>query len=147
MDCLRLADYTDQWISRRLGHVGGESLVTTRLHPTCPSAVVETNISAGIARSAIMSLVTASPRAPSARSSSQSPFLGTSAPAGQTNNIGKVFTGFSSYNFTGWCFATQSGSKSTPNPGPDGTLIFPFAIFNVEVLHSYRMFAPTSLNS
>jgi len=54
---------------------------------------------------------------------------------------------FISYNFTGWCFATQSGSKSTPNPGPVGTLIFPFAIFNVEVLHSYRMFAPTSLNS
>jgi len=32
----------------------------------------------------------------------------------------------------GWCFATQSGSKSTPNPGPEGTLIFPFPIFNVE---------------
>ena len=55
--------------------------------------------------------------------------------------------GRSLYSRTGWCFATQSGSKSTPNPGPDGTLTFPFAILSVEVLHPYRMFAPTSLNS
>ena len=51
------------------------------------------------------------------------------------------------HNLTIWCFLTHSGSKSTPNPGPVGTLIFPSTTFNGEVLHSNRTCVCRPLNS
>ena len=50
-------------------------------------------------------------------------------------------------SLTAWCFLTQSGSKSTPNPGPVGTLIFPPTTCKGEVLHSNRTFVCSPLNS
>jgi integrase/recombinase XerD len=51
------------------------------------------------------------------------------------------------HDFTIWCLLTHSGSKSTPNPGPVGTLIFPSTTFSGEVLHSNRTWVLSPLNS
>ena len=40
------------------------------------------------------------------------------------------------YIFINLCFWIKSGSMTIPNPGPLGTLIFPFTIFKSEVEHS-----------
>ena len=51
------------------------------------------------------------------------------------------------YSLTAWCFLTHSGSMSTPNPGPVGTLIFPLTTCKGDVLHSNRTFVRSPLNS
>ena len=45
------------------------------------------------------------------------------------------------------CFLTNSGSISTPKPGPVGTFTAPFTLFNGDVLHSYTTSVLKPLNS
>ena len=52
-----------------------------------------------------------------------------------------------SYIFSAWCFLIHSGSISTPNPGPVGTLIFPSTTCRRDVLHSNRTLVLNPLNS
>lgn len=51
------------------------------------------------------------------------------------------------YPLTTSCFLVKSGSISTPEPGPVGTLIFPSTTFSDDVLHSNCTFVRKPLNS